>query len=177
MEQNTYNFLSLLVQGTGGIAAIIFAKWQIKINDRLKKLQDYVAITLVPSPEIGPKVNIMNVGKINVYLQKYEIGTNIEAFAKPLLIPAGSNSFLSLIINVFAPQQKMQVTIYLFDELGEKFISTGEVIIDNVQIIQQQAINTFQQTSQGQIQTPQVINVPRVVSAQSYQTIKKDWTL
>jgi len=50
-----------------------FAFLQYKINDRLRKLEDYVAISIIPDPNGKFALQFINAGKINLYLKKYEI--------------------------------------------------------------------------------------------------------
>lgn len=132
MEQSTFNFYSLLLQILTAVAAAIFAVWQIKINERMKKLQDYVAISVVPMGTGNPSIKVMNVGKINLYLKHYEIGTNTETFTNPLLIPAGTGENSNLRITVQNLQAVMQMKFYLIDELGEKYISTGQIMVEQL---------------------------------------------
>lgn len=171
MEQLTYNLWSFIFQVITGIAAVLFAFFQYKINNRLKKLQDYVAISIVPMSAGDLRLQIINVGKINLYLQKYEIGTDHEAFAKPMLIPAGSNSFLLVGIKNYNVGQKMDVTLYLIDELGEKFISTGETTVQNISLVKQ-AASSIGSTAPSF----ETVNLPQA-AAWAYKTIRKDWEL
>ena len=130
MNQNTFNFWSLLLQITTAGAAAIFAIWQIKINERMKKLQDYVAISIVPMNPGTNSIEVMNVGKMNLYLKQYGIGTNTEIFQNPLLIPAGTGENSNLRITLQNLQPVMPMKFYLLDELGEKYISTGQIIVE-----------------------------------------------
>lgn len=160
MEQLTYNLWSFIVQIITACAAVVFALWQININRRLKKLQDYVAVSIVPMGTGDLRLQIINVGKINLYLQKYEIGTNHEAYAKPMLIPAGSNSFLLVPIKNFNIGQSMDIKLYLIDELEEKFISTGEAVVNEINV---QIGDSTQKIKQ--------------VIGWAYKTIKENWKL
>lgn len=171
MEQQSYNLWSFVFQAISGTAIAVFAFFQWKINARLKKLEDYVAVSIVPMGAGDLRLQILNVGKINLYLQKYEIGTDHESFAKPMLIPAGSNSFLLVAIKNYNLGQNLDITLYLIDELGEKFISTGEAKVENISLVKQTP------ASQGSTSpTFETINVPQAV-AWAYKTIKKDWEL
>lgn len=172
MEPEVYNNYSLILQAITAVGAIVFAVWQININIRLKKLQDYVAVTIIPMPPGDLRLQIKNVGKINLYLQKYEIGTDHESFAKGMLIPAGSDSFLLLPIKYFNIGQNLGIKLYLIDELGEKHISTGEAKVENTPISNQIPV---QGSVSGQTQI-QTIILPQVV-AWAYKTIKEKWEL
>lgn len=160
MEQLTYNLWSFIVQIITACAAVVFALWQININRRLKKLQDYCAVSIVPMGTNDLRLQIINVGKINLYLQKYEIGTNHEAYAKPMLIPAGSNSFLIVPIKNFNIGQSMDIKLYLIDELEEKFISTGEAVVNEINV-----------------QTGDSTQKIKQVTGWAYKTIKENWKL
>ncbi|MDD5639387.1 MAG: hypothetical protein PHR47_01090 [Candidatus Pacebacteria bacterium] len=171
MQQELFNqeYLNLQYWFLGfqiitGLAAVMFAFLQYKINKRLQRLQDYVAVTIVPiANPLLPRLQIVNVGKINVYLHKYEIGSNKEAYAKAMLIPAGSGSFLLLPIKSSVLGQNMDIKLYLVDELGEKYISTGEAILEKQIIATQKPDGTTE-------------NITAIEpSAWSYKTIKKDW--
>ena len=165
-----FQYWILFVEVLTVIAASAFAFLQYRINNRLKKLQDYVAVNIVPLAT-PLSLQVINVGKINVYLQKYEIGSNKESFAKPMLIPSGSNSFLLLPIKAYNVGLKMDVTLCLIDELGEKFISTGEVVVEQIQIQQK-----IQQSADSTSPSSQTINALQP-SAWAYKTIKKNWEL
>lgn len=176
MKSETYNLWSFLLQIITAIGAIIFAIWQIKINiwqgkinNRMRKLQDYVAVNIVPSGPGDTRLQILNVGKINLYLQKYRIGENKDSFAKGMLIPSGSNSFLLLPINNYHLNQKMEIELFLIDELGKKFISTGEAVIGEVEVVKETKLQAGQ-TSCEKIKVPQV-------SAWSFKTLKRGWEI
>ncbi|MBD3359253.1 MAG: hypothetical protein GF365_00895 [Candidatus Buchananbacteria bacterium] len=62
-----YEIYSLIIQGITLLAASIFAIWQIFINQRLKRLNDFVAIAIVPNSE-GANIKLLNTGKINIYI-------------------------------------------------------------------------------------------------------------
>jgi hypothetical protein len=182
MDQSSFNLAylneqswSLVIQLLTLVAATVFAALQFRINTRLKDIEDVVAITMLPSNPRpgGAHLQIANVGKINVYLQKSEIGTNHESSAKPMLIPAGHNSFLEVLIPVYSPGQSMPVKIFLLDESGEKFVSTGEVTVDNVAT----AINTSGQVIGGSGTPSHTIILPQVVAVKAYKTVKEKWVL
>lgn len=171
MKQGDYNLISAITTSITVVFAVGFGFWQIKINDRLKKLQDYVAISIVL---VDNRLQLINVGKINLYLQKYEIGTDIDAFAKAMLIPAGSNSWLLIQIKNFNSGQKMPIKLYLIDELGEKYLSTGEVIVEPVNI----GIHPVEQVVQGVTGNIPAQNIIQFKSsAWAYKMEKYNWKL
>lgn len=169
MNQVNFNLWSLILQIITAVAAGIFAFFQYKINNRLKKIQDYVAVSIVPMGPGDLRLQVINVGKINLYLQKHEIGMNKESFAKGMLIPAGSNSFLLLPIKNHNLNQKMDVKLYLIDELGERFISTGEAVVKEIEGLKESKLET------GQI-AHEKIKIKQV-SAWSFKTLKRDWEI
>ena len=169
MEQPLYNFWSFVFQVIFGLAVSLFTFFQWRINARLKKLEDYVAVSIIPTADL--KLQIVNVGKINLYLQKYTIGTDHESFAKPMLIPQGSNSFLLVAIKNYNLGQNLDITLYLIDELGEKFISTGEAKVENVSIMRQLPASLGATSPSFE-----TVNIPQA-AAWAYKTIKSDWEL
>src|SRR3954463_9033382 len=59
-----------------------------EINDRVRKLQDYVAIAVVPDNSV---IKLLNVGKVNLYLWGFDMPGNTHHFDRPRLIPSGTN--------------------------------------------------------------------------------------
>jgi len=163
---------------SAAIGALIFGWKQFEINKRLKELQDYVAVSIIPKENL--RLQIMNVGKINLYIHKWEVGRLNENYGKAVLIPAGANSFIiiglqGLVIGEY------NFKMYITDEKDEKYISTGKVFIESVSISQQPlsiispiATGEMQeQPNQGQIQT--IVKVD--LRAFSYKTEKYNWKL
>lgn len=175
METEIYNIISSILQLVIAVGAIIFGIWQIKINIRLKKLQESVALSIVPG--IGLNLHLMNVGGINLYLRKYEIGTKTENFDKPLLIAAGigNNSFLQITIPDFERDKNHNVKIYLIDEFKEKYLSTGELIIEDIEITQSIIIPPENLTTGTNLPTSKT-KIPRI-KAWSYETVKLNWEI
>ncbi len=174
MKPDDYNFISAIFQGFTAFGALTFGFWQIMINDRLKKLQDYAAITVVP---VSNKLQLTNVGKINLYLHKYEIGSDYDSFSKGMLMPVGGSGVPSLLIQIknFLPNQKMPAKFYLTDELGIKYLSTGEVIVEQTGII---PANQIVQDATGNIQQIQAgATLQFEVKAWTYKMEKYNWKL
>jgi len=181
MEQNSYNLWSLVLQIGTIIAASIFALWQVLINKRLKELQDYVAISIIPKPDF--QLQIMNVGKINLYVHKWEIGTFTETFSRAILIPAAAPSFLLISLSS-PPMGQHPVKIYLTDESGKKYLSTGEVVIEPIairplsQILPRPELEPSKEETQTSVSPQaQVVNIMARMRAWSYKTEKYNWEI
>lgn len=175
MDQNTFNLWFLLLQVVTASAATIFAIWQIKINERMKKLQDYVAISVVPMGPGTNSIKIMNVGKMNLYLKQYGIGANTETFSNPLLIPAGTGENSNLRITLQNLQPVMPMKFYLLDELGEKYISTGQVIVEQ-QTLPILHRNASPESGTAIPQPVQLITVPDF-KIWTFKTEKYNWMI
>jgi len=181
MEQNSYNLWLLVLQIGTIIAASVFALWQVLINKRLKELQDYVAISIIPKQDF--QLQIMNVGKINLYVHKWDIGTFTETFSRAILIPAAAPSFLLISLSS-PPMGQHPVKIYLTDESGKKYLSTGEVVIEPIAIRPLSQILSRPESApsgegtqtSGSPQT-QVVNIMVRMRAWSYKTEKYNWTI
>ena len=144
MGQDKFHKWSIILQALTFIFAAIIGFSQLSINSRLKNLQDYVAISIVPGKEYfetadGKLVNnfikVTNTGKSNIYLYKYEI-TDIksESFTKPILVPIGSIEacYGIQIPNNFQSGQKINLNIYLKDQFGNKWISESSGYFDGI---------------------------------------------
>lgn len=162
-------------------AAVYFAYLQTKINKRLQDLEDYVAVSIVPRENF--RLDIMNVGKINLYLHKWEAGVQTENFMEPVLIPAGTASFISILIK---PEiGKKLVKFYLTDEFKRKFLSRGEISIEPVSVHPvsqmqpqiQQEIQTQGLPQTGVLNQPHIVNITANMRAWSYKTEKYNWEI
>lgn len=129
-----FQYLLLLVQILTTIGVIYFGALQYQINKRIKDLQDYVAISIVPLAPGTSVIKVMNVGKINLYLKQYNIGANTELFPEALLIPAGTGEHSNLSIFIPNLQAMMKMKFYLVDELGKKYISTGQIMVNKLSL-------------------------------------------
>jgi hypothetical protein len=177
MKVETYYIISSVLQFIIALGAIVFGVLQFKINSKLKKLQETVGLSIVPG--LGLNLHLMNIGKINLYLKKYEIGPKTEDFDKPLLIAAGTNSFLQIEVPNFERNKKYNVKLYLIDDFDEKYLSTGEFIIEDVEVdlIQPRMSPLDSSITPGatsfvisKMKTPQI-------KAWSYKTEKYNWTI
>ena len=124
----------MLIKILTPVATIFIGVWQIKINTnqvrinaRLKQLQDYVAIAVVPVKEEG-RINLLNVGKINLYLWKFDMPGNLHEFEKPRLIAAGSGDAAYYWIpappkDSLKVGQEFEFKFYLTDEFDRQWVS------------------------------------------------------
>lgn len=127
----------------------------------------------------------MNVGRVNLYLKKYEIGGRTKNFDKPLLIAAGAgdNSFLQITMPDFNFNRNIEydIKLYLIDDFGERYLSTGGLIIEDVDVetiqpfIFSQGIPPTAVTSSPTLPVVK-IKQPRI-KAWSYKTEKYNWTI
>ena len=180
MDTETYNLISLLVLSATAVGAIVFGGWQIKINQRLKKLQDYVAVSIIPKKD--SRLQIMNVGRVNLYLHRWEVGNRSENFYESILIPAGAKP--ALLVSVDPNVGEKPVRLYLTDESGKKYLSTGKVVIEPVSV---RPLSQMQPQSQQQspgTPTPQVapihptpVQILTRMGALSYKTKRYNWEL
>lgn len=174
MNQETYSILMLIFQGITAIGLVYFAWRQTQINKRMQELADYVAVSIVPK---GMVLQIMNVGRVNLYIHKWEIGSATETYVRPLLIPTDAKS--SVIIALQPPQFGQHLAkIYLTDDSNRKYLSTGEVVVEPIGF---QASTVMQpQTSLEPEPTPQLpapVTITFQMRAWSYKTERYDWTI
>ena len=168
MSQELFNILSIILQMIIAIGAIFFALWQTLINSRLKKIQDYVSISLVPTKDTFTnefQLQIKNVGKINVYLYKYEIGEQTHSFENARLIASGSDTFYVVNVPINNLNKELPVKTYLRDEFNNKYLTTGAIIIDAITLVNEGA---------QQLQSP---SVRLSLRAWSYRTEKFNWCI
>lgn len=174
MKTEDFNLISAITTSITAVFAVMIGIWQIKINERLRKLQDYVALSIVPSSQGLPQLEIMNVGRSNLYLHKWEIGSLNETFVKPMLLPTDAKS--KILIAVASGQIGQHLAkFYLTDESNSKYLSTGEVAIEPVAF--QLPISTTPPQTQQNSQNNQSINVQLRTRAWSYKTERYNWSL
>lgn len=178
MKQEIFNVWSIILQLFTAGGLIYFAWRQTQINKRMQELADYVAISISPANSF--QLQVMNVGRVNLYLYKWEIGSMSATFVKPLLMPTDGKS--NILISVQPPQLGQHLAkFYLTDEAGEKYLSTGEVAVEPVAFQLPQTTTLPQIQESGQNQTsgiqPININVQLRMRAWSYKTEKCNWTI
>ena len=176
MEQNILNVLYIVFSAAMSGGLVYFAWRQTQINKRMQELADYVAISIAPAPNF--QLQIMNVGRVNLYLHKWETGSLSETFVKPLLLPAESRA--NILIS-FQPAQIGQhlAKFYITDEKGKKYLSEGEVAIEPIafQLPVTHTPPQEQQVNQLQMAGVQPVNVQLRMRAWSYKTIPYEWTI
>ena len=177
MKQEDYYLLTTVTTSITAFFAIIFGIWQIKINERLKKLQDFVAVSI--SPDINlPGIRIMNMGKINLYIRKIEIGHLVHDYKRPRLISVGVDPcyFIALpITNIIAFANKIApIRLYFITETGEKYLATGDMKVDaNIQTTTQQNQNATSGNQTNQQVSANITNI----NTWSYKMEKYNWKL
>lgn len=120
-----------------------------EINDRLRILQDYTAVSVIPGED---RIKLLNVGKVNLYLYGFQMPGNSHYFERARLLSAGTGDSAYYWIgppNIHVIQNnKFDIKLYLIDEFGIKWISESGGRLDGNSII-----------------------------IWTYRTYKKDWTL
>jgi len=175
-KDNTFvAYLNTIPLWVAAIGAVYFGWRQTQINKRMQELTDYVAISIVP---MGPGTNlikVMNVGRMNLYLKQYVIGANTEIFQNPLLIPAGTGENSNLLITLRLLQPVMPMRFYLLDELGEKYISTGQIIVEQ-QTVPISPRSTLQESGTAAPQPIQSVVLPDF-KIWTFKTEKYKWII
>jgi hypothetical protein len=173
-----FGFLGPIMTLATGIALGYFALNQNKINKRLKDLQDYVGLSIIPLNNLN--IQITNVGRTNLYLHKWEVGENVENFEEPILISAEGKTTL---IIALAPKTlgKKRAKFYLTDESREKFLSEGEVIIvpvSSTPIVSQVRLPN-QESDNNVTGNPIVLGteIKVTMAAYSYRTVPFNWLI
>ena len=112
---------------------------QNEINDKLRLLQDYVAVAAVP--DANSVIKLINTGKINLYIWGFDMPGNNQRLDKPRLISAGSMeaAYYWIPLPTFDEPQKLnpfEFKLYLTDQFGNKWISEhgGEAELSTVKI-------------------------------------------
>ena len=159
-------------------AAAGFAYLQYRINDRLKDLQDYVGLSIVPLENL--RLQITNVGRMNLYLHQWEIGENVHNFEEPILIAAEGRTNLLITLRPTSIGQK-RATFYLTDEKQKKFLSKGEVTLEPIASapISQVRLPSQRGDDASVTSNPMIsgVAVQVIMSAVSYRTIPFEWNI
>lgn len=98
IKQEIFNFWSIILQILTAGGLIYFAWRQTQINKRMQELSDYVALSIMPAVS-GFSIEILNVGRANLYIHKWQIGSLSETYVKPLLLPTEAKSKYQLTIH------------------------------------------------------------------------------
>jgi hypothetical protein len=193
MTKNILEIIYIISQITIPTLLVYFTWRQTQINKkieetnkRMQELEDYVAVSIIPITNVpgnNYELQIMNMGKINAYLRKFEIGQISYEFpeGKERLISVGGNPFYRIPISAqnLIIGQELDVKLYLIDEFGNKYLSLGGLMIDP----QVKTIPIQDQQNIRQIQgIPTVISgvpviIPGEARAWTYKTIKYDWKI
>lgn len=168
-----------IIQSWGTLLAAagagVFGWKQYQINKRLQKLSDFVAISIVPfALDNAPKIQIRNVGRINLYLHRWEIDGSNETYGKSRLLACGPELFFVIPVPDILGLE-MPMKMYLTDEHGQKYISTGTVVIDPQPV--SITIPQAQDSTPQQLQAVQQLMMRRNVRAWSYKTQKYNWVI
>ncbi len=120
-----YEIYSLIIQSATVLAASVFAIWQIFINLRLKKLNDFVAVAIVPE---SSSIKVLNTGKINLYIHGFEINGTVKLFDRGRLLSAGSldSAYYWLPIDSAPHSGIFNIKVWITDEYGKKYITLGQ---------------------------------------------------
>ncbi len=176
--QHFYGWLNPFTTFLAALAAGWFGYLQYKINNRLKELQDYVGISIIPLKDL--KLQITNVGRTNLYLHRWEVGENSDTFDKPILISAEGRTNLIITLHPYIINRKM-AKFYLTDESNRKFLSEGAVILEPLQStpILSEIRLPSQQENTAVTATPIVAGVSIQVNmvAFSYRTRPFQWNI
>lgn len=185
MKQETYNLLSLITQVLIGIAAGIFAFGQWKINRRLQHLSDYIAVEITvkkSEARTALSVHFKNVGRVNLYLHKWEVGSHNSTNVRPWILPVGPDSKISVNVPITSQETFLgqhMIKLYWTDERGDKYLTIGEVAVEPVEI--QMELPVEDQTNSGNVANAQPNVSPLSMHLQArawaYKTEKADWTL
>lgn len=107
------------------IGIIVFGIFQLLINNRLAKVQDYIALSIIPSDN---SIKLINTGKNNLYIHAFEIDGKIKKLDRGRLISSASLDSAYYWIPVdFVPRESNNfgIKIYLSDESGAKYLTEG----------------------------------------------------
>lgn len=106
-----------------GLKQVEISQKQNEINDRLLRLQDYVAVSATPGDGV---IDLWNTGKSNIYLWGFDMPSNNMRFEKPRLISAdkGSRYWIPLPnLGKISTTTNFEFKLYLTDEYENKWVS------------------------------------------------------
>lgn len=122
---NIFEKISLGVQILTLIAASYIGVVQNQINTRQASLQDYVAIAASPDNS-GTKITLLNTGRVNLYIDKIDVGGDIQSYDRPRLLATGTldSSYYWVTPPGNLPLDKdFDIKVYVTDEFGTKWVS------------------------------------------------------
>jgi hypothetical protein len=178
MEPIFLRYVEISAFVLAAVGAILFGWKQYQINKRTQELADYVAISIVPHPNF--MLQVMNVGRSNLYLHKWEIGFMNNTYVRPILLPTEARSKINITIQ--PPQIGQHLAkFYLVDEKNQKYISTGEVVVEPVAFQVQGGMAPVPMADNMPAPNPDInqpnINIQLKMRAWSYKTEKSEWTI
>ncbi len=106
------------------LALVIVGVYQYNVDSRLKDLQDYFSISVLPN---GEDIAVVNTEKINAYIWGFDLPERSVKFNKPRVIAQGIapiNLWLDIpTLEKFQFDKEFIITLYLEDEFGNKWLS------------------------------------------------------
>ena len=156
-----------VVIGVAGVLAVLFAaimavcigQTQNKINSRLLKLQDFVAISVTPNND---SIALWNTGNSNLYMWGFDMPENNQRFAKPRLISRSTvaNYWIPIPnLGEISTTTSFDFKLYLADEYGDKWISENGGEAESTKIIRD----------------GKEVDVT-IIKVWSYRTIRTEWS-
>lgn len=150
--------ISLAIQILTLVAATYIGLIQNDINIRQAKLQDFVAIAASPDAS-GEKITLLNTGKVNLYINKIQIGDQTYSYNRPRLLATGTleSSYYWITPPDSLPlEQDFDLRVYVTDEFGAPWLSEhgGQVHEYSVQVdgkpVKKHALNMWSYKTQEQ---------------------------
>jgi hypothetical protein len=136
-QVNWWQIIESVATAVAALGAIYFGFIQTKINKRLQKLEDFVAVSFVPNND---SIKILNTGKINVYIKSFTLGQKSFTFDKPRMIPAnaGDSSYYWIEPDGIPINGEFIICLYLLDEFGKKFKAAGGGWVESKKVDQEE---------------------------------------
>lgn len=110
-----FAILNLLLIGVIGY-------FQIKINFKLTELESTTAINAEPNEKT---IKLVNVGKVNLYLHKFETFGNNHTFKSPRMIALNSWYWIPSPDLTSLKGSECEFKLYLTNDFNKKYIFTG----------------------------------------------------
>lgn len=137
--------IQLVISGISSVAVFIIGVWQIKIHNRLKQLEESIALSMVPNAPNKNGLRLINSGKINLYLRKATIGAVNRDYSELVLVAIGKDPFFLLNFSQEElrrlykeyKEKTIKVKLYLQDEWGKRYLVEGAILISLVIVKEQ----------------------------------------
>jgi len=138
------NIIQSIINIISAIGVLIIGVWQIKIHNRLKQLEESIALSVVPDPPFFTGIRLINSGKINLYLKKAIIGEVNLDYPNLVLIARGKDpyfliGFSQLELKEMSTKDRISLILYLQDEWERKYLVKGEIFVTFKTIENEQA--------------------------------------